>query len=155
KELGSISKTEIALYFSQLTNYNDFEKIKGKIIEFQKNSKSYKGSRKMYVAECFEKEILEIFQQEVQDKKLKTRESSDISLQKFIKTKSSNMKDYADVFVRYIRATELVTFQKRTFRLIISSQKTEEVNYILKEIDRKPLVFKNTSEFKKYLFNPF
>lgn len=154
-ELGSISKTEIALFFSQLTNYNDFEKVKSKIIEFQKNSKSYKGSRKMYVAECFENEILEIFQEEVQDKKLKTRESSDTSLQKFIKTKSSNMKDYADAFVRYIRATELVTFQKRTFRLIVSSQKTEEVNYILKETDRKPLIFKNTSDFKDYLFNPY
>lgn len=155
KELGSISKTEIALFFSQLTNYNDFDKVVKKINEFKKNSKQYKGSRKMYVAECFENEILEIFHQEVQDKKLKTRESSDTSLQKFVKTKRSNMKDYADAFVRYIRATELVTFQKRTFRLIISPQKIEEVNYILKEIDRKPLVFKNTSEFKKYLFNPF
>ncbi|SHJ23869.1 AlwI restriction endonuclease [Mesonia phycicola] len=155
KVLGSISKTEIALFFSQLTNYNDFETVVSKIKDFQKNSKLYKGSRKMYVAECFENEIIEIFHQEVQDKKLKTRESSDTSLQKFIKTKRANMKDYADAFVRYIRATELVTFQKRTFRLIISPQKTEEVNYILKEVDRKPSVFKNTSEFKNYLFNPF
>ena len=155
KVLGSISKTEIALFFSQLTNYNDFDKIVSKIKDFQKDSKTYKGSRKMYVAECFENEILEIFHQEVQDKKLKTRESSDTSLQKFIKTKRANMKDYADAFVRYIRATELVTFQKRTFRLIISPQKVEEVNYILKEVDRKPSVFKNTSEFKNYLFNPF
>ncbi|MFA9188908.1 AlwI family type II restriction endonuclease [Flavobacterium magnesitis] len=154
-ELGSISKTEIALFFSQLTNFNDYEKIVAKIAEFKMNSKSFKGSRKMYVAKYFENEILEIFKQEVQDKKLKTRESSDTSLQKFIKTKRSNMKDYADAFVRYIRATELVTFQKRTFRLIISPQKIEEVNYILKEIDRKPLIFKNTSEFKDYLFNPF
>lgn len=151
----SLSKTEIALFFSQLTNYNDFEKIRTKIAEFQKKSKTYKGSRKMYVAECFEKEILEIFKEEVQEKKIKTRESSDISLQKFIKTKRANMKDYADAFVRYIRATELVTFQKRTYRLIISPQKTEEVNYILKEIERKPLLFKNTTEFKDYLFNPF
>jgi len=155
KELGSISKTEIALFFSQLTNYNDFDKVVAKIKEFQKNSKPYKGSRKMYVAECFENEILEIFHQEVKDKNLKTRESSDTSLKKFIKTKSSNMKDYADAFVRYIRATELVTFQKRTFRLIISSQKIEEVDYILKKTVRKPLVFKNTLEFKSYLFNPF
>ena len=155
KVLGSISKTEIALFFLQLTNYNDFDKIVSKIKDFQKNSKTYKGSRKMYVAECFENEILEIFHQEVQGKKLKTRESSDTSLQKFIKTKRANMKDYADAFVRYIRATELVTFQKRTFRLIISPQKVEEANYILKEVDRKPSVFKNTSEFKNYLFNPF
>lgn len=155
KELGSLSKTEIALFFSQLTNYKDFEEIVAKIIDFREGSKSYKGSRKMYVAECFEKEVLEIFQQEIQDKSLKTRESSHTSLQKFIKTKSSNMKDYADAFVRYIRATELITFQKRTFRLIISPQKIEEVNYILKETDRKPLVFKNLSDFKNHLFNPF
>lgn len=155
KELGSLSKTEIALFFSQLTNYKDFDKIVEKIIDFREGSKSYKGSRKMYVAECFEKEVLEIFQQEVQDKNLKTRESSDTSLQKFIKTKSSNMKDYADAFVRYIRATELITFQKRTFRLIISPQKIEEVNYILKATDRKPLVFKSLSDFKKHLFNPY
>ena len=59
KVLGSISKTEIALFFLQLTNYNDFDKIVSKIKDFQKNSKTYKGSRKMYVAECFENEILE------------------------------------------------------------------------------------------------
>ena len=155
KVLGSISKTEIALFFSQLTNYNDFDRIVSKIKNFQKNSKPYKGSRKMYVAECFENEILGIFHQEVQVKKLKTRESSDTSLQKFIKTKRANMKDYADAFVRYIRATELVTFQKRTFRLIVSPQKVEEVNYILSEVDRKPSIFKDTTHFKNYLFNPF
>lgn len=155
KELGSISKTEIALFFSQLTNYNNYNKIVAKIKEFQKNSKSYKGSRKMYVAECFENEIFEIFHQEIQDKNLKTRESLDISLKKFIRTKSSNMKDYADAFVRYIRATELVTFQKRTFRLIISPQKIEEVDYILNNTSRKSIVFKDTLEFKSYLFNPF
>lgn len=154
KELGSISKTEIALFFSQLTNYNDFNKVVSKIIEFQKNAKPYRGSRKMYVAECFENEILEIFQQEIKDKDLRTRESSDTSLKNFIKTKRSNMKDYADAFVRYIRATELVTFQKKTFRLIISPQKIEEVNFILKEINRIPSTFSNISEFKKYLFNP-
>jgi len=155
KELGSLSKTEIALFFSQLTNFNKFDTVVAKIKDFQANSKKFKGSRKMYVSACFEKEILEIFHQEVKDKKLKTRQSSDISLQKFIKTKRSNMKDYADAFVRYIRATELVTFQKRTFRLIISSQKVDEVDYLLKTVDRNPTIFKNTLEFKKYLFNPF
>ncbi len=155
KELGSLSKTEIALFFSQLTNFNKFNTVITKIKDFQANSKKYKGSRKMYVSACFEKEILEIFHQEIQDKKLKTRESSEVSLQNFIKTKSSNMKDYADAFVRYIRATELVTFQKRTFRLIISPQKVEEVDYLLKTVNRNPTSFKSTIQFKEYLFNPF
>jgi hypothetical protein len=154
-ELGSLSKTEIALFFSQMTNHKNFELIVDKVRNFQKNSKKFKGSRKMYVAHCFENEIISIFSQEIQDKNLKTRESNDVSMRNFIKTKSSNMKDYADAFVRYIRATELVTFQKRTFRLIISPQKKEEVEYILKTISRNPIEYKTEQEFKEYLFNPF
>jgi len=155
KDLGSLSKTEIALFFSQLTNFNKYDEIIEKILKFRRDSKEYKGSRKMYVNECFENEILEIFKDEVVSKKLKTRESSDTSLKKFIKTKRSNMKDYADAFVRYIRATELITFQKRTFRLIISPQKLDEVDYLLNTVSRNPFTFKSLKEFKEYIFNPF
>lgn len=155
KDLESLSKTEIALFFSQLTNFNKYDEIIEKILKFRRESKAYIGSRKMYVSECFENEILEIFKDEVDSKRLKTRESSDTSLKKFIKTKRANMKDYADAFVRYIRATELITFQKRTFRLIISPQKIEEVNYLLSTVSRNPFVFKSPTEFKEYIFNPF
>ncbi|REC79346.1 AlwI family type II restriction endonuclease [Chryseobacterium elymi] len=155
KDLGSLSKTEIALFFSQLTNFNKYDEIVEKILKFRRESKEYKGSRKMYINECFENEILEIFEDEVVSKKLKTRESSDTSLKKFIKTKRANMKDYADAFVRYIRATELITFQKRTFRLIISPQKLDEVDYLLNTVSRNPFVFKSHKEFKEYIFNPF
>lgn len=123
KVLGSISKTEIALFFSQLTHYEKFDDIVFKIKEFQKGSKEFKGSRKMYVAKCFESEIRTIFEEEIDDRNFKTRESTDASFKKFISTKRSNMLDYADAFIRYVRATELVTFQKRTMRLIISPQK--------------------------------
>ena len=155
KVLGSISKTEIALFFSQLTHYEKFDDIVFKIKEFQKGSKEFKGSWKMYVSKCFESEIRTIFEEEIDNRNFKTRESTDASFKKFISTKRSNMLDYADAFIRYIRATELVTFQKRTMRLIISPQKKEEVDFILKEIDRKPIFFKNTEEFKNYLFNPY
>lgn len=155
KDVGSLSKTEIALYFSQLTNIDKYDLIVSKIQNFRAESKKYVGSRKMYVAACFEKEIIEIFEDEILSKKIKTRESSDTSLKNFIKTKRANMKDYADAFVRYIRATELITFQKRTFRLIISSQKTEEVNFLLSTIERSPFIFKSLKDFKDYLFNPF
>ena len=155
KAVESLSKTEIALFFSQLTNYSKFDIIVKKILEFRENSKSYKGSRKMYVSKCFENEVLKIFENEIQSKKLKTRESSGTSLQNFIKTKSSNMKDYSDAFIRYIRATELITFQKRTFRLIISPQKIEEVYFLLENTPREALSFSSKKEFGKYLFNPF
>lgn len=157
-DLESISKTEIAIFFSQLTNIKKYDAIVLKILDFRERSKKYKGSRKMYVSEVFEKEILKIFKNEVQNKKFKTRESQVVSLKKFIKTKRSNMKDYADSYVRYIRATELITFEKRTFRLIISPQKKDEVEYLLSKIPREPLVFNKKTEltdFKNYLFNPF
>jgi hypothetical protein len=153
--VDSLSKTEIALFFLQLTNHNKFDEIVRKIISFRNNSKKYKGSRKTYVSEQFEKEICNIYQEEIQNKDLKTRESSTKTIKEFVKKKSSNMKDYADAFVRYIRATELVTFQKRTFRLIISPQKTEEVKYLLENTQRSANQFANISDFKKYLHDPF
>lgn len=155
KDLDSLSKTEIALFFSQLIHFSKYDSIVNKIKTFREDAKKYKGSRKIYVNKCFENEILEIFREEVDNKKLKTRESKDASLKKFIKTKRGNMKDYADAFVRYIRATELVTFQKRTFRLIISPMKIEEVDYLLKHIAREPEKFKSKIEFKEYLFDPY
>lgn len=155
KDLGSLSKTEIAIFYSQLIHIKFYDIIVEKIKDFRKGAKDYKGSRKIYVNECFENEIIEIYSEEIKAKQFKTRESKDASLKKFIKTKRSNMKDYADAFVRYIRATELVTFQKRTFRLIISPQKIEEVNFLLKTVNRVPRVFKTKQEFKSYLFDPF
>ncbi|MCR9099982.1 MAG: AlwI family type II restriction endonuclease [bacterium] len=56
-DLGSLSKTEIALFFSQLIHFSKYDIIVKKIKDFRKGSRSYKGSRKMYVNECFEREI--------------------------------------------------------------------------------------------------
>lgn len=152
--VGSLSKTEIALFFSQLNNINKFNLVVEKITVFRENAKSFKGSRKTYVHACFENEVNEIFQDEIENKNFKTRQSSDDSFKKFVKTKSANMRDYADAFVRYVRATELVTFQKRTFRLIISPQKVEEVDFLLQNIPREAFEFRSKSEFKRYLFDP-
>jgi hypothetical protein len=79
-DLDSISKTEIAIFFLQLTHHSKYNMIIKKIKAFREGSKNFKGSRKIYVNKCFEKEIIEIFNEEIQSKKLKTRESNDISL---------------------------------------------------------------------------
>jgi hypothetical protein len=154
RDLGSLSKTEIALFFLQLTHYSKYDQIVRKIISFRKDVKVYNGSRKIFVANSFKKEISEVFCEEINNKILKTRESEDVSLDKFIKTKTSNMKDYADAFIRYIRSTELITFEKRTFRLIISPQKVDEVDFILETVSREPLEFSNEAKFREYLYEP-
>ena len=109
KELGSISKLEIALFFLQLTNFNN---------------------------------------------QFYTRESEHSTFEKFIKTKESNMRDYADAFFRYIRATELVTIDSKTMRIKISPSRKDDVNFILENIDRHPMHFDSVKSFQNYLFDP-
>lgn len=153
-ELGSISKTEIALFFLQMTNYKLFNNIKSKILSFREaRAKDKKVSWKTYVSEEFKRQIFFIFSDEIEKKEFKTRESKDISFQKFLRTKESNMRDYADAFFRYIRSTELVTIEKNTLHLKISETNRENVVFLLQntERDADPL---NLKEYEQYLFDP-
>lgn len=152
-DLGSLSKTEIALFFLQLTHINKYDIIVKKITQYREGAKDFAGSRKTYVSKCFEEEISEIFANEITSEEFKTRESDEVSLKKFIQTKRSNMLDYADAFARYIRATQLITFERKTFRLIIAPYKKSEVDFILDKLDRNPIEFKNEQKFKDYLFS--
>ncbi len=155
RDLESISKTEIALFFIQLTHINKYDDIVRKVRLFRQQSKQFVGSRKTYVAQCFEREIKAIYKDEIRKKVLKTRESPEVSLAKFIRTKRGNMWDYADAFIRYLHATRLITFEKLTFRLIISRARKEDVDFILDNTLRVPLAFEDIQSFKAYLFNPF
>lgn len=154
KELGDISKTEIAIFFVQMTDYEKFNVIVEDIKKFRLDRREHKGNRKVFTEEVFGKEILKIYSKEIETKKLKTREGGDGSLSKFIKTKKGNHKDYADAFMRYLRATQLITIDKKSGRMNISPSRIEEINFILKNIERTALPFKAEADYKKYLFNP-
>lgn len=154
KAVDSLSKTEIALFFTQLTHINKFDEIVQMILEFRSNAKSFKGSRKSYAHTCFEEQIKKIFQEEIAKEEFKTRESSEVTLHKFIQTKRSNFIDYADAFIRYLRATQLITFEPKSFRTIISPSKQDEVEHILRTVPQEPQIFQSNIEFKEYLFTP-
>jgi len=152
KESESLSKVEIALFFMQLTHFQKFGEIAQMIKTFRTNILTFKGNRKVYIEQCFKEQILKIYQDDIENLNIKTRESLDISIHKFIKTKRNNLIDYADAFLRYIRATQLVTFDK-SFRAIISPSKVEDVEFILSNISREPILFESESLFKQYLFS--
>jgi len=151
--MKGISKTELSLFFIQLIHHNKFDIIVQKIKDFRSNAKLFIGSRKTYVDECFNKEVMEIFNDEITSSNLKTRQSDDLSLKKFFKTKKSTMRDYGDAFMRHIRATQIISFEKRTLRLIISQSKIKDVNFILKNIDKNISNFNTEKDFKDYLFS--
>lgn len=154
KELGNLSKTEIAIFFVQMTHHSKFDSVVAAIKKFRDDAKKNKGNRKAFIKERFTKEILKIYAADIKANNLKTRESGDASLAKFIKTKRSNHIDYADAFIRYLRATQLITFDKKTFRMIVAPSRIAEVDYILKNVDRNALPYKTEADYKKYLFSP-
>ena len=153
KTVGSLSKTETALFFLQITRYDKFDEIVKKINNFREKRKINKGNWKVFVAGHFEIEVNEIFNQEIASAKFGTRESNDSSYKKFIQTKKQNMLDYADAFIRYVRATELITFQPRTFRVIVAPSKLDEVDFILDNVNNKAISFNSEKLFKEYLFS--
>lgn len=154
KELGNLSKTEIAIFFVQMTHHNKFNLVVDAIKKFRNDKSKFKGNRKVFTDSVFTKEILKIYSEDIKANDLKTRESGDESLTKFIKTKKSNHIDYADAFIRYLRATQLISFDKKTFRMIVAPSRVAEVDYILKSVERKALIFKTEIDFKDYLFSP-
>jgi hypothetical protein len=114
---------------------------------------AWRGNRKAFVEECFRDEISNIYAEEIDNELFDTRESADKSFAKFVLTKKQNMVDYADAFIRYMRTTQLITFENKTYRVVISSSKIQDVDFILQETDRKPTLFNTEQDFKKYLFS--
>lgn len=154
-ELKSLSKTEIAIFFLQMTDYRLYYNIKTKIEEFRLKREEFVGSPKTYAYEVFQQEVLSIYEDEVKSQNFRTRQSDDQSLRKFVNTKISNLKDYSDAFFRYLRSTGLVTFEKNTLRLTIAPSKKDEVEFLLNNVPREPEKFATKQEFKDYLFNPY
>lgn len=152
-DLYGISKREIAMFFLQLTRVDKYDAVKQKILDFRAASKAHKGNRRAFAEAVFDQQVAEIFAQQIEQKHFATRQSSEATFKKFTATKKSSMRDYADAFMRYLRATQLATFDARSTRLRISQFKKQEVEFLLQTIKRKPRDFKDTAEFKTYLFD--
>lgn len=136
-----------------MTNYSKFDSVVAAIKTFRRNTKNNIRNRKAFIEEIFTQEILKIYSADISANNLKTRESGDASLAKFIRTKRSNHTDYADAFIRYLRATQLITFDKKTFRMILSPSRIAEVDNILNNVDRNAVTYNTEADFKKYLFS--
>jgi len=152
-ELDGISRTEIAIFFLQLTNFKKYDKVKKMILRFREQSKQNKINRKAFVEAQFNAQIKIIYADEIHAGITSTRQSEDNSLEKFIATKRSNMRDYADAFIRYMRATQLVTFNVQSNRLKISEFRQSDVDYILLSIKPEPEIFSDKEAFRAYLFD--
>lgn len=152
--LGTLRFDELQIFGLQLTDYNRFDEILSKINAFRSaratTDKKYKAFRRDY----FDKELKEIYSQEISEGNTKTRESGDTTLSKFLRTKEQNLRDYADACFRYLRATGLVSVSHIGKSLSIAREYRDDVSYILKNTPRDPVYIDDLESYIKYLTNP-
>ncbi len=151
--LETISFDELMLFGMQLTDYRKFDTIIAKINKFRAERKICGQNYRTFFGNYVENEILAIYKKEIDRGDVKTRESNDRSLKRFIETKRKNLRDYADACFRYLRATGLVTISQRRHTISIMKDKQVEVSYYLKHIGRSPVFIDDEKSYKTYLYD--
>jgi hypothetical protein len=153
RHFGSLKFDELRIFGLQLVDYREFDTIVQKIDQFRISKAQNEGNYKRFRAEYLEKELREIYSTDISSGNTKTRETNDASIAKFLSTKASNMRDYADACVRYLRATGLVNISHLGKSISIVPEKIEEVDYFLQNSDREPCFIDNERQYVAYLGN--
>lgn len=150
---GSLKFDELKMFGLQLVDYREFDTIVEKINQFRIAKAQNEGNYKRFRAEYFDRELREIYSADIIAGNTRTRETNDASISKFLNTKASNMRDYADACVRYLRATGLVNISHLGKSISIVPEKIQEVDYFLQNADREPCYVDNERQYVAYLGN--
>lgn len=153
RELEYLTFDELKVFAVQLTDYRKFNQIKAKILKFRKNKKKNEGRYKTFLDRIWTKSIVCSYSKIIRQGKTKTRETADSSLKKFIATKKSNHRDYADACFRYLRYTELISIEHKNRKLQFYPDKINEVDFILKTVVRAPVFIDDEMQYKEHLFS--
>lgn len=151
RTMGTLRFDELQIFGMQLTDWHKFDSIVRKIEQFRIAKTQHQGSYKTFKTEYLQNELTAIFEDRIASGDTQTRESNDASLEKFLRTKSSNMRDYADACFRYLRATGLVNVSHVGKSLSIVPERIEDVDYILQTVDRNPCFVDNENKYVAYL----
>lgn len=151
RTMGTLKFDELQIFGMQLTDWRKFDDIVQKIEDFRIAKVKYQGSYRTFKAEYLRDELTHIFEERIMNGETQTRESSDTSLDNFLRTQSSNMRDYADACFRYLRATGLVNVSHVGKSLSIVSERIGDVDYILQTVDRNPCFIDSEKNYIEYL----
>ncbi|MFO1374406.1 MAG: AlwI family type II restriction endonuclease [Agitococcus sp.] len=153
RHFGSLKFDELKMFGLQLVDYREFDTIVQKVKQFRIAKSQNKGNYKHFKAEYFDRELREIYRVDISSGNTQTRETNDASIVRFLDTKASNMRDYADACFRYLRATGLVNISQLGKSISIVSEKIQEVDYFLENIDREPCFVDDEKQYSSYLGN--
>ncbi|MDD7724135.1 MAG: AlwI family type II restriction endonuclease [Bacteroidales bacterium] len=149
--MGTLQFDELQIFGMQLIDWRDFDRIVKKIEAFRMAKAQNQGSYRRFKTEHLREELTQIFNDRIQSGEIKTRESQEVSLSKFLRTQSCNMRDYADACFRYLRATGLVNVSHVGKSLSIVPERIDDVDYILKNVDREPCFVDDEDGYLAYL----
>lgn len=151
RTMGTLRFDELQMFGMQLTHWHDFDKIVGKINTFREKKLNNVGSYREFKSKYLASELKTVFFERIKSGKIKTRESKDKSLKKFLDTQASNMRDYADSCFRYLRATGLINVSNVGKSLSIIPERIADVDFILATVDRDPCFVDDESNYVDYL----
>ena len=154
RHFGSLKFDELRIFGLQLVDYREFDTIVEKINHFRVAKAQNEGNYKQFRAEYLDAELRDIYSVDINSGNTRTRETTDASIAKFLSTKASNMRDYADACIRYLRATGLVNISHLGKSISIVPEKIQEVDYFLQNADREPCFIDNERQYVEYLGNP-
>lgn len=150
---GSLKFDELRLFALQLTDYRNFDLIVEKIDTFRIKKAENKGNYKKFYQEYLYSELKQIYADRIKKGKTKTRETTDASVSTFLKTQASNLRDYADACFRYMRATGIVNISHIGKSISIAPEKSQDLDYFLKNTDREPCFIDDEEKYVNYLGN--
>jgi hypothetical protein len=154
RHFGSLKFDELRIFGLQLVDYREFDTIVEKINHFRVAKAKNEGNYNQFRAEYLDAELRDIYSVDINSGNTRTRETTDASIAKFLSTKASNMRDYADACIRYLRATGLVNISHLGKSISIVPEKIQEVDYFLQNADREPCFIDNERQYVEYLGNP-
>jgi hypothetical protein len=154
RHFGTLKFDELMIFGLQLIDYRLFDNIAGKIEQFRVEKVQNNTNYKVFRGEYLKRELSQIYLNEIQAGNTKTRESKNKSIENFLQTKASNMRDYADALFRYLRATGFVNISHIGKSISIAPDKVQEVDYFLKYTDREPCYIDDEKLYTEYLANP-
>lgn len=152
-DLGRLSFDELSLFGMLLTNWHDFDETVEDIRRFRIAKGKHKGRYKKFLDSIRVEILSNVYAKEIAAGHIQTRESSHVSIDKFIRTKANNLRDYADACLRHLRATGLVTVSNPGRTVSIIESRRDEVEHILKTVTRDPVFVDDEIAYCKYLFS--
>jgi len=151
--LGYLTFDELKIFAVQITDYRKFDSIQDKIKNFRIEKENHKGEYKRFLNDIWTDAVLDIHSNRISEGRTQTRETKDCSLNTFIKTQKGNMRDYADACFRYLRYTGLVSIVHKNRTISIFDDKKRDVEYILDNVERKPVFISDEEKYKEHLFS--